>query len=209
MTIHEVPDEDDILYLTSKSNTSLDSLDSHGSGTSEIHTEDPVAFAAATATDPAAQDVFACVHGPLTAPGKLRKAPTIPSAAAAVKDLTAAPQGKLRGLQEPTKIPNTILLTHHMRTLCQLARQYIHDRKLLLVNPHGDWKESLIANEDLAVDIKYLQEMGNDITAEKLVKYLARPEVMEKHGITKTITVRTARRYLNILGYRYSQPQKG
>ncbi|KAJ7933624.1 hypothetical protein B0H13DRAFT_1592199, partial [Mycena leptocephala] len=55
----------------------------------------------------------------------------------------------------------------------------------------------------------YLQEIGNDITAEKLVPYLGRPEVMEKHGITKTITVHTARRYLKLLGYRYTMPQKG
>lgn len=99
---------------------------------------------------------------------------------------------------------------HCMRSLCKLARQYIHDRSLLLVNPYGDWNESLLADEDVATDINlYLQEIGNDITAEKVVKYLARPEVMEKHGITKTISVRTARRYLNALGYRYSQPRKG
>jgi hypothetical protein len=100
--------------------------------------------------------------------------------------------------------------THCMRTLCKLARQYIHDRALLLVNPYGDWKESMLADEDLAADINlYLQEIGKDITAEKLVLYLGCPDVMEKHGITKSISVRTARRYLNLLGYRYTMPQKG
>ncbi|KAJ7503792.1 hypothetical protein B0H11DRAFT_1633428, partial [Mycena galericulata] len=39
--------------------------------------------------------------------------------------------------------------------------------------------------------------------------YLARPEVMEKHEITRTISVRTPRLYRNALGYRYSQPRKG
>lgn len=249
-TVQEVPDEDDVSYLASKSTDSLNSLDSHGSETSDDHTEDPATFATAVAADPAAQDAFACVYDPFTAPGKLREAPTIPSAGAAVKDLTAALRGKSRGVSGGYKDPKydpfvrirlegmRIFLnlytnsqsktyghwgasalqaaigmgrgTHCMRSLCQLAWQYIHDRKLLLVNPYGDWKESLLADKDLAVDINlYLQEIGNDITAKKVVKFLAWLEVMEKHGITKTITVRTAHRYLNMLGYRYSQPKKG
>jgi hypothetical protein len=97
--------------------------------------------------------------------------------------------------------------THCMCALCKLAT---HDRALLLVNPYGDWKESMLADEDLAADINlYLQEIGKDITAEKLVLYLGRPDMMEKHGITKSITVRMARWYLNLLGYRYMMPQKG
>ncbi|KAJ3804792.1 hypothetical protein F5876DRAFT_24409, partial [Lentinula aff. lateritia] len=55
----------------------------------------------------------------------------------------------------------------------------------------------------------YLQELGNKITAEKLVNYLARPDVMERHSIDKRISVRTARRYLNTLNYRFEQPKKG
>ncbi|KAJ7146839.1 hypothetical protein C8R44DRAFT_598842 [Mycena epipterygia] len=68
----------------------------------------------------------------------------------------------------------------------------------------------MLVNEDLATDINlYLQEIGNDITAEKVKLYLGRPEVMEKHGVTKTISVCTARRYLRALGYRYTEPKKG
>ncbi|KAJ7192309.1 hypothetical protein GGX14DRAFT_537754 [Mycena pura] len=32
---------------------------------------------------------------------------------------------------------------------------------------------------------------------------------MEKHGITRTISIRTARRYLRVLGYRFMEPKKG
>ncbi|KAJ7016567.1 hypothetical protein C8F04DRAFT_1234918 [Mycena alexandri] len=155
---------------------------------------------------------------------KLREAPTIPKAATAVKDLTAGGykdpkhdpfvrvrlegmriflnlytdlRSKTYGHWGASALQAAVGLgrgTHCMRSLCQLARQYIHDRKLLVVNPYGSWKETMLADEDLAADINlYLQEIGNDITAEKLVQYLARPEVMEKHGITKTISVRTAR----------------
>ncbi|THU79173.1 hypothetical protein K435DRAFT_875794 [Dendrothele bispora CBS 962.96] len=47
----------------------------------------------------------------------------------------------------------------------------------------------MLADEDLCNDINlYLQEIGNDITAEKLVSYLARDDVREKHGISQSIT---------------------
>ncbi|KAJ7190003.1 hypothetical protein GGX14DRAFT_580227 [Mycena pura] len=58
--------------------------------------------------------------------------------------------------------------THCVRTLCKLARQFIHDRTLLPINPYGAWKESLLADEDLKNNINlHLQENGNHITAEK------------------------------------------
>ncbi|KAJ7676450.1 hypothetical protein B0H17DRAFT_910507, partial [Mycena rosella] len=99
---------------------------------------------------------------------------------------------------------------HCVRTVCKLARQYIHDREILPINPYGEWKDSLLIDEDLAADINlHLQEIGNHITSEKLVQYLSQPEVMAKHGITKKISVRTARRYLHALGYRFSEAKKG
>ncbi|THU79174.1 hypothetical protein K435DRAFT_698465 [Dendrothele bispora CBS 962.96] len=96
------------------------------------------------------------------------------------------------------------------KILRKLARQYIIDRTVLPINPFGEWKESMLADEDLCNDINlYLQEIGNDITAEKLVSYLARDDVREKHGISQPITVRTARRYLHTLGYRFTSSKKG
>jgi hypothetical protein len=97
-----------------------------------------------------------------------------------------------------------------LRTLARLCRQYIADRSVLPINPYGNWKQSLLADKDLTVDINlYLQEIGNNITAEKLMEYLSRPEVMDKHGISKAISIRTARRYLRKLGYRFMEPKKG
>ena len=96
------------------------------------------------------------------------------------------------------------------RQLRRLARAYLADRQILPINPYGNWNESLLVDEDLCADINlYLQELGNKITAEKLIAYLAQPEVMEKHGITKKINVRTARRYLNALGFRFTHAKKG
>ncbi|KAF8899843.1 hypothetical protein CPB85DRAFT_1168169, partial [Mucidula mucida] len=63
---------------------------------------------------------------------------------------------------------------------------------------------------DLAQDINlHLQELGKDITALKVVEYLGRSEVKDKYGITKTITICTAQRYLKSLGYQWKDAPKG
>ncbi|KAJ3739623.1 hypothetical protein EV360DRAFT_29836, partial [Lentinula raphanica] len=100
--------------------------------------------------------------------------------------------------------------TYCARQLRILARAYISDRKLLPNNPYGRWTTSMLADEDLVTDIStYLQELGDEITAEKLVTFLAHPDMMEKHSIDSRISIRTARRYLNSLNYHFSQPKKG
>lgn len=96
------------------------------------------------------------------------------------------------------------------RQLRRLTRQFIKDRTILPINPYGQWNESMLVDEDLANDINlYLQEIGKEISARKLMEYLARDEIKERHGITKPISERTARRYLNALGYRFTTPKKG
>jgi hypothetical protein len=89
------------------------------------------------------------------------------------------------------------------RQFAKLSREYIASRKVLPVNPFGKWKQSMLVDEDLATDVReHLQELGKFITADKLVDYLSREDIMDKHGLDKKISVRTARRYLNELGYR-------
>ncbi|KAJ7229461.1 hypothetical protein C8J57DRAFT_1092564, partial [Mycena rebaudengoi] len=85
------------------------------------------------------------------------------------------------------------------RRFAILSREYIGSRKVLPINPYGKWTQSMLADEDLANNIRdHLQELGKFITAEKLVEYLSREDVM-----------RTARRYLNELGYRFKSEKKG
>ncbi|KAF9072510.1 hypothetical protein BDP27DRAFT_1492989, partial [Rhodocollybia butyracea] len=184
------------------------------------------------------------------ADGKLREAPTILLAQAAVIDLLAhlkgEPRGKsggykhahidfftrekLKGMRSFLKLytdPGSktygqwrasslqaaITLgrgTYCARQLRILARAYIWDHKLLPNNPYGQWTTCMLADEDLVNEINlYLQELGNKITAEKLIQYLARPDVIERHSIDKMISVRTARRYLNTLNYRFALAKKG
>jgi hypothetical protein len=68
----------------------------------------------------------------------------------------------------------------------------------------------MLINEDLSNDINlYLQEIGKNVSAKKVVDFLSWEEVKQKHGITKAISKRTVRRYLNALGYRFHTAKKG
>jgi hypothetical protein len=99
---------------------------------------------------------------------------------------------------------------HCARKLRILNRQFIHKRTLLPVNPFGDWNECLLADEDLTNDINiYLMGIGKEISAQKLAAFINHEDTRLKHGIEKPISERTARRYLNRLGYRWSTPKKG
>ncbi|KAE9386279.1 hypothetical protein BT96DRAFT_1086592 [Gymnopus androsaceus JB14] len=100
--------------------------------------------------------------------------------------------------------------TYCARTLHCLVRKYIADRTVLPVNPYGNWNESFLVDESLCLELNlYLQELGNNISANALMLYLNHPDVMERHGITRKISVWTARWYLNTLGFRFAHPKKG
>ena len=72
------------------------------------------------------------------------------------------------------------------RRLRHLTRQFIKDRTVLPVNPYGDWNESMLVDEDLCNDINlYLQEIGKEISAKKLMDFLSREDIRSKHGIEK------------------------
>ncbi|KAK6992889.1 hypothetical protein R3P38DRAFT_2801759 [Favolaschia claudopus] len=87
LRLEEVPDEDDVSHLSSRSTITVNSLDSRFSEESETPPEDHAGLAKAAASDPATQDVYAHVYDTFSAPGKLREAPSVAAAKAAVDDL--------------------------------------------------------------------------------------------------------------------------
>lgn len=96
------------------------------------------------------------------------------------------------------------------RNLAVLNCAFIANRDVLPLNPFGDWNESLLVDENLTNEITiYLLSLGNDITARKLMQYLHQPDIKSRFGITRDISIRTARRYLHKLGYRYHLAPKG
>lgn len=101
--------------------------------------------------------------------------------------------------------------TYCAQQLRRLVRQFIKDRKVLPVNPFGQWSESLLVDEDLTNEINiYLQSIGSEISGQKLMDFINNNTALRsQHGIEKKICLKTAQRYLNALGYRYRTPVKG
>jgi len=96
------------------------------------------------------------------------------------------------------------------RVLRRMTRHYIETREILAVNPYGGWTVSALCDQDLCHDLQcHLVELGTNITAEKIVQFLSQPEVMERHELRKPISIRTARRWLVFLGYRYRHEIRG
>ncbi|KAF9043718.1 hypothetical protein BDZ89DRAFT_943424 [Hymenopellis radicata] len=96
------------------------------------------------------------------------------------------------------------------RVLRRLVRAFILDHTILPLNPYGSWNTTMLENEDLAEEIKlHLQELGDNISAEKLVIFLSDPALKDKYGLSRTISLRTAQRYLNSLEFRWQEAKKG
>jgi hypothetical protein len=100
--------------------------------------------------------------------------------------------------------------TYCGRQLCHLTRQFILDREILPINPYGNWNQSMLLDENLLNEISiYLLSLGSEISSQKLLDFLNGEEFRLRHGIKKTVSLKTAQRYLNAIGYRYKTPAKG
>lgn len=99
---------------------------------------------------------------------------------------------------------------NYAKLLKRWARDFIDDSKELPRRNHGGGKASVIDDEDVAQDIKlHLQGIGKYMKAEDIVRYCGTPEMLERLGRTKTISVATARRWLIKMGYRWTKNPKG
>jgi hypothetical protein len=96
------------------------------------------------------------------------------------------------------------------RNLRTWSKTYINDRTSLPVHAYGIRNTSRINDEVLATDIKlHLQSIGKYVQAHDIVDYLKRPEVQERHGLKKTVSLATAQRWMFKLNYRWREEKKG
>jgi hypothetical protein len=100
----------------------------------------------------------------------------------------------------------------HARNLRKWIKTYLHSEKLPL-HRYGTYHSSILDDEDFRRDIQlHLTEITKKgyIRAQDIVDYVATPEVQEKLGTkARGIHVRTARRWLHKLSWRYQQKKKG
>lgn len=90
------------------------------------------------------------------------------------------------------------------------GRSFINDREEILENKYGQGNKSAIDNEDLAQEIHlHLQRIGKYIKAKDIVHFCDTPEMLMRLKCTKTISLATARRWLEKMGYCWKCNLKG
>jgi hypothetical protein len=102
---------------------------------------------------------------------------------------------------------------NHARNLRKWIKDYLKSQKLPLHRYRGRFNSSILDDEDFQRDIQlHLVEIAKKgyIHAQDIVDYVATKEVQERLGTrAQGIHVRTARRWLHKLSWRYTQKKKG
>ena len=95
-----------------------------------------------------------------------------------------------------------------IRRWCQL---FILDSVTLPRNVYGAWNTSVLhSDEDLQQElIAHLQGQGQYFSAKTLVRFLNSPAILERMRRERQFSERTARRWLQLLGYRWKAEAKG
>lgn len=100
----------------------------------------------------------------------------------------------------------------HARNLRKWIKDFLYTEKLPL-HRCGAYHTSILDDEDFAQGIQlHLTEISKKgyIRAQDIVNYVATPEVQQRLGVkARGIHVRTARRWLHKLSWRYQQKKKG
>lgn len=94
-------------------------------------------------------------------------------------------------------------------SLRRWCHNYVKDR-VLPENCYGKWTSSMLDDGDLAREIfEHLTSVGQYVQAHNIVDYLDNPDVQEKFGLKKGISLRTAIQWMSTMGYRWGKTQKG
>jgi hypothetical protein len=96
------------------------------------------------------------------------------------------------------------------RRLREWTRAFLKDSKKLPVHQYGRWNSSILADEDLSQEIHlHLQSLGPYVSAMDIVRFMDSPEMRTRLDIKKSITLRTAQRWMRVIGYRWRSEPKG
>lgn len=101
--------------------------------------------------------------------------------------------------------------THLAQNIRSWTQKHLRDHQCLPVNLYGAWKKSIISDEDFSLEIQlHLQNLQKEhITPTDVQEYLNLPNVLSRLGRTKPVTLQTARKWLNGMGYRYGKVRQG
>ncbi|KAG1759608.1 hypothetical protein EDD22DRAFT_782371 [Suillus occidentalis] len=73
------------------------------------------------------------------------------------------------------------------------------------MNLYGSWNVSLLAE---AIHM-HLQSIGKYVRAQDIVDYLAQPDIQQKHGLKKTISLATAQQWMHMMDFCWTKSPSG
>jgi hypothetical protein len=91
------------------------------------------------------------------------------------------------------------------------CRAYMKNYEDLPQNTYGTWNSSVLhSDEDLKQDIQFhLQGIGPFVSALDIVEFIGTDEMKTRLKLKKSISERTARRWMNMMQYRWQMEKKG
>ncbi|KAF9494263.1 hypothetical protein BDN71DRAFT_1483126 [Pleurotus eryngii] len=100
---------------------------------------------------------------------------------------------------------------YQAKLLRNWTREFVLNHEFI---PEHSWKgglgRSYLDDEDFTQKINlYLQGLGEWIRAQDIVNYVSHPDVLERLGRQKPISLATAQRWLARMGYRWTKTPKG
>ncbi|KAG2110785.1 hypothetical protein DEU56DRAFT_874463 [Suillus clintonianus] len=99
---------------------------------------------------------------------------------------------------------------HTAQLLHKWACLFVEHCGNLPMNLYGSWNVSLLDKGDLAEAIhRHLQSIRKYVRAQDIVDYLAQPNVQQKHGLKKTISLATAQQWMNMMDFHWTKSPSG
>ncbi|KAH8796801.1 hypothetical protein DL96DRAFT_1479216, partial [Flagelloscypha sp. PMI_526] len=99
---------------------------------------------------------------------------------------------------------------HAAEKLRKKTRAFLEDRSEIPSNCYGNFARSLIDDEDFQQEIHaHLAKQGDYCCAQDIVDYCSQPEVLSCLGRQKTISLGTAKKWMNKMGYQWMKTPKG
>jgi hypothetical protein len=96
------------------------------------------------------------------------------------------------------------------RPLRKWTRSFLNDRNDLPFNLYGTWNTCMLQDGNLAKEIStHLQSIGKYVAAQDIVDFLQTDDIHARYSLLKTISLRTAQRWMHLMDNRWAKEPGG
>ena len=100
--------------------------------------------------------------------------------------------------------------SHTAKRIRSWAHSFVADRNDLPKGLYGSWNVSLLDSGELAKEIHlHLLGIGKYVKAMDIVLFMDTPEIKQRYSLKKTISLKTAQRWMHMMDYRWTKGPSG